>query len=85
MINENALKDVLVTLAEISKSQYSLIVDLTSEVAALEKTVSALDPTFADTFVQRRKQAAQKALASSQTALARYDDLIQKMKDGLVP
>ena len=84
MINENALRDVLVTLAEINKSQYSLIVDLTGEVAALERTVSALDPTFADTFAQRRKQSVQKALASSQTALARYDNLIQKMKDGLV-
>jgi hypothetical protein len=84
MINENALKEVLVTLAEINKSQYSLIVDLTSEIAALEETMRALDPTFADTFAQRRKQAAQKAGASSQTALARYDNLIQKMKDYLV-
>jgi hypothetical protein len=84
MINENALRDVLVTLAEINKSQYSLIVDLTGEIAALEKTMSALDPTFANTFAQRRKQAVQKVLASSQTALAQYDHLIQKMRDGLV-
>ena len=44
MINENALKEVLVTLAEVNKSQYSLIVDLTSEIAALEETMRALDP-----------------------------------------
>jgi hypothetical protein len=84
MINQEYLKDVLVTLAEINKSQYSQIVDLTSELAALEETMRALDPTFADNFAQRRKQSAQKALASSQTALAQYDNLIHKMRDHLV-
>jgi hypothetical protein len=84
MINENALRDVLVNLAEISKRQYSLLVDLTGEIAALEQTMRALDPTFADTFALRRKEAVQKALASSQTALAQYDQLILKMKSGLV-
>jgi hypothetical protein len=62
MVNENALRDVLVTLAEISRDQYRLLVDLASEIAALEKAVSALDPTFADSFVIRRQQAAQKLL-----------------------
>jgi hypothetical protein len=84
MINENALRDVLVNLAEISKNQYSLIVDLTAEVAAMEKTMRALDPTFADTFGLRRSQPVQKVLASSKTVLLRYDNLILKMTAGLV-
>src|ERR1700746_1328047 len=80
MINENALRDALVNFAEISKRQDSLLVDLIGEIAALEQTIRGLDPTFAVTFAQRRKEAVQKALASSQTALAQHDQLIQKMK-----
>jgi hypothetical protein len=85
MINEKALKDVLVTLAEINKSQYVLLMDLGSEIAALKQTMRGLDPTFSETFDRRKKEAAAEVTAQTRdSSLARFDGLIQKMKDGLV-
>lgn len=84
MINENALTDVLVNLAEINRNQYVLLVDLGCEIAALKQTIRALDPTFAETFDRRITEAAQAVAQSKESSLARFDGLIQKMKSGLV-
>ena len=84
MINENALRDVLVNLAEINRNQYVLLVDLGCEIAALKQTIRALDPTFSETFERRKKEATQATTQSKDSSLARFDRLIQQMRDGLV-
>jgi hypothetical protein len=84
VINENALREVLVNLAETNRNLYVLLVDLGCEVAAMKETIRALDPTFSETFDRRIKEAAQAVAQRKDSSLARFDGLIQKMKDGLV-
>jgi hypothetical protein len=84
MVNENALRDALVTLAEISKRQYEFSAELAHEIAALRETMRPLDPTFVEIFEKRRKQAAQATAISEKGVLAQYETIIQKMKEGLV-
>lgn len=84
MINENALKDVLVNLAEINRDQYALLVDLGCEIAALKQTVRALDPTFVETFDRRIKEAAQATARKKESSIAGFDGLIRRLKTDLL-
>jgi hypothetical protein len=79
MTNEKRLRDALVALAQISKSQYVFAAELANEVAALRETVHGLDPTFGDVFEKRRKQAAQAMSASVEATIAQFDSLIRKL------
>ncbi|HEY6764034.1 MAG TPA: hypothetical protein VI386_04630 [Candidatus Sulfotelmatobacter sp.] len=84
MINENALTDALVSLAEISKNQYVFFSVLVNEVAALREAVRGLDPTFDDIFGKRQEQVAQATAASEKAVIAQYEEIIRKLRIGVV-
>ncbi len=82
MINENALRDVLIALAEQAKTQHDVLSHLMDEVAALRQAVQGLDPTFDDVFRERKADltsARMRRLAAQQ-----FDDLIRRLKVGEV-
>jgi type IV secretory pathway VirD2 relaxase len=82
MINESALRETLVSLAEDCKSMCEQQISLQVEVAALRETVRALDPTFSDNFEARKKAAKGKVSELFAHALEVYDVLIERLKGG---
>ena len=82
MINETALRETLVSLAELNKHQYLLFSSVLDELVALRETVRGLDPTFGDVMDDRRKKQedSSKQIVSDQLGL--YDGIIQKLKTG---
>ena len=82
MINEPALRDALLSLTEIAKGQYELMVSSMVELAALRETVHGLDPTFDDTLAMKRQQALQNTLPSTTGLVAIFDALTRQLKAG---
>jgi hypothetical protein len=84
MVNEEGLRDALISLVKDCRSLYEMIASTQAEVAALRETVRALDPTFSDNFQQRKEYF--QSLASEQypTALRYYEKIIQKLEGGYV-
>jgi hypothetical protein len=82
VINESALKDALLALAEQNKVQYAMISLVLDEVAALRETVRGLDPTFSEVLEQKRKES---STAQERVAVLRsMNEIIQRLKDGEV-
>jgi ABC-type uncharacterized transport system ATPase component len=84
MINENALRDVLLALAEQQKTHYVMVSSVLNEVDALRETVRALDPTFADVLEQKRLEAAQKQAATVTIVIHQFDEILRRLKAGEV-
>ncbi len=84
MVNEKTLRNVLVTLAEIQKSNYELVMGAINELASLRDTVRGLDPTFSEVMETRRAQIAQATSEPRQTMLRACDELIRRLKAGEV-
>jgi hypothetical protein len=82
MINENALRDVLIALAEQAKTQHDVLSHVMDEVAALRQTVQGLDPTFSD--VLRERTADLSSAQMQRLAAQQFDDLTRRLKDGEV-
>ena len=82
MINENALREVLISLATHSLTQYETHAVMVQEVMALRQTIRELDPKCEATFL--RKQAALASEPSTTsirlTAEAGLGELIRKAK-----
>lgn len=83
MVNESALKNTLIYLAEDAKTNYTMIASLVNEIAALRETVKGLDPTFSDVLEVKRDESQDRADEKIRASLAAYDSLIQRLKDGL--
>jgi hypothetical protein len=84
MINEKALHNVLVAMAEIQKSQYGLVLGAINELTSLREAVRGLDPTFAEVMESKRTQAAHKTSLPTNVMLAACDELIRRLKAGEV-
>lgn len=84
MINERALRDALLTLAEQNKNQYVMFSAVLNEVAALRETVRGLDPTFSEVLEDRRKQSQEDTRAIVLQTLRLLGDLIERLKAGEV-
>lgn len=84
MLNESALKDTLLALAEQHKSHYIMMTAILNELAALRETVRGLDPTFGDVMEARRLQASQINAQIEKDVIAGYDEIIQKLMRGYV-
>ena len=82
MINETALRETLISLAEDCKSICEKQICLHVEVAALRETVRALDPTFSDNFEARKKAAQGKVSELYGLTVEVYDALIERLKAG---
>ena len=84
MINENALRDTLLSLAADTKANYVMISSMVNELAALREAVIALDPKLADKVEQRSQAAAQKNVAILEARIARHDEIIRRLDVGEV-
>jgi hypothetical protein len=84
MINETALRDVLMALLEQQKSQMIFHSGVFRELAALRETVRGLDPTFADVIEHKREEAKTREgdIVARQVQL--FDEMLQKVKSGYV-
>ena len=84
MINENALRDSLLSAVESAKSNYLMISSVLAEVAALRETVRGLDQTFGDVMEQERRR--QVALNGDivQAVVSGYDAILARLKAGEV-
>jgi hypothetical protein len=82
MINENALRDVLIVLLQQVKIQHEVLSRVMDEVAALRQTVRGLDPTFDDVFRERKSDLS--SVAMRKAAAQQFDDLIRRVNDGEV-
>ena len=82
MINENALRDALLALAEQNKLQYVMASAILDEVAALRETVRGLDPTFDDVLAQKKQE---HSTAQEQvTVLRLLNEIIRRLESGEV-
>ena len=84
MINENALRDILLSLAADTKANYVMISSMVNELAALREAVIALDPKLADKVEQRSQAAAEKNAAILEAGIARHDEIIRRLDVGEV-
>ena len=84
MINENALRDALLSLATDGRSNYVMISSVLNELAAIREIVRGLDPTFAHILDQKRQEAGQSDAESASAVIARYDEIIRRLYDGEV-
>ena len=84
MINENALRDVLLALAEQQKTQYVMISSVLNEVDALRETVRGHDPRFADILEQKRLEAVQKQAAIVKIVIQQFDETLRRLNAGEV-
>jgi hypothetical protein len=85
MVNEDALREILVVLTGLVKAQYRLIVSMGPQLQALQETVKGLDPTFSyvmDARSQEEREATNEIGAS--VVIEVFDVLIQRLKDGEV-
>jgi hypothetical protein len=82
MINENALRDALLALAEQNKMNYLLASTILDEVAALRETVRGLDPTFDEVLAQKKEE---NSTAQEQKAVFQFlNEIIRRLKNGEV-
>jgi len=84
VINEAALKDTLLSLAENNRMMYVALSSALNEIEALRETVRGLDPTFSEVMEDRRQRAAQNGAEVVQQIIAGYDLILQRLTDGYV-
>lgn len=82
MVNEPALKDALLALAEIEKRQLELQVSLMAEIAAVRNAFQGLDPTFADTFALKRQEVLKNITPSFAGLVFALEEITRKLKSG---
>jgi ribosomal protein L16 Arg81 hydroxylase len=82
MINEPALRDALLALAEQNKLEYVMLSTMLDELAALRETVRGLDPTFSEVLEQKRKE---NSTVQERIAILRMlNEIIRRLKAGEV-
>ncbi len=84
MVNESALKEVLIALFEDSRTNFIMAASLTNEIAALREAVRGLDPTFREVLEAKRNESEARGEEHIRNAIAEYDARIQRLKDGQV-
>jgi hypothetical protein len=82
VINEKALRDALLALAEQNRTQYEALSYVIDEVAALRESVRGLDPTFSEVLDSQRKNQSSDAMRT--LALQQFDEIIRRLRDGEV-
>lgn len=84
MINESALKDALLALAQQTKTQYLMTSAILNELAAVRETVRGLDPTFADVLATKQKQSQEETNEVVLTTIRLLDQIIERLKAGVI-
>jgi hypothetical protein len=84
MINDDALRETLIALAEQQEMHYKLHTAIIQELAALRDTVKALDPTFWETLQANRRLREQENLETVAAVSRGLEETIRRLKAGLV-
>jgi hypothetical protein len=90
MINENALRDVLIALADQNKDLHLAVSKLTDELSILRETFRHIDNDVFDRVTKRQKEkfaerAAQKADHAFPAQVPElYDEIIRRLRSGEV-
>jgi len=84
MLNEDSLRDILIAMAMARKSSVQNFVSLLIEVAALRDTVRALDPTFSETFENRKRANENRVVLEFSPLIEMCDEIIRKLEAGEV-
>lgn len=78
--NQDVLKEGLLALAQIMKSQTEVYESLAIELVAVKNALRALSPSFEDILIKERLQAQQSISQSVVGLIDRLDLLIRKLK-----
>lgn len=84
MVDEEALRDALLSSIEESKNLYIMLSSVFAELQALRETVRALDPAFAEVMEQKRLEAVAQQDEAVQAAIAAYELKFARVKAGYV-
>jgi hypothetical protein len=84
MVNEEALRDALLSSIEESKNLYVMLSSVLAELDALRETVRGLDPTFGDVMEQKRKESLARSAEVVQASVDGYDQKFRQVKAGYV-
>ncbi len=84
MINEPALRNALLALAEHVKKDYVILSSTLNEVAALRETVRGLDPTFSEVLEDKGRQSQEETREVVSLTVALLNDLVARLKAGAV-
>ncbi len=86
MLNEKELKETLLTLTRVMKSQTDVYATLAIELSAVKNTLRDLDlsPPFEETLTAKRLEAHQSISPTVLGLIDTLDHLIQKLTSGQV-
>jgi hypothetical protein len=81
-MNENAVRVAFVELLTVMKIQLELTATAMAEIGAVRDSVRALDPTFDETFAEKRRVALDKALPLLAKPIDHIDGLTRRIQAG---
>jgi hypothetical protein len=86
MVNENALHNTLIILADATRAHADAISEVLIEIAAIRETVRALDPAFSEVLQEHRRanRADPEWRQAYAASLRRLDELSRGLLDGYV-
>lgn len=82
MKNEEAVKEAFVQMLTVTKILTELVASAMAETTAVRDSIRALDPTFDDTFAERRLLALQKMLPLLAKPIDYIDGLTRRIEAG---
>jgi hypothetical protein len=82
MAKQGAVEEAFVELLTVIKFQTEQLAALMAETSAIRDSIRALDPTFEDTFAERRRQAYQKMLPLLAKPIDYIDGLTRRIQAG---
>jgi|HubBroStandDraft_4_1064222.scaffolds.fasta_scaffold516111_2 hypothetical protein len=80
MINDNALREMLLALVDQEKKNYEMICVLANELLALRETIRPLDPAFSDVLEHKRPEFEKANISDVTTVLHSFDELTRRLK-----
>jgi len=81
-MNEKAVREAFVQMLTVTKILTEMVASAMAETAAVRDSVRALDPTFDDTFAEKRQLALQKVLPLLATPIDYIDGLTRRIQAG---
>jgi hypothetical protein len=81
-MNEKAVREAFVQMLTVTKILTELVASSMAETAAVRESVRGLDPTFDDTFAEKRRLALQKVLPLLAKPIDYIDGLTRRIEAG---
>jgi hypothetical protein len=84
MVNEIALREALLSVVDLIKTQTEKIASLEIEISAVKETVGPLDPAFDEALAAKRQTIRERVFPSYAGAVGTLQRLTQKMTNELI-